>query len=84
MRIAVIGGAGGMGRITTADAAASDRVERVLLVDRDAERAAEIAQAHENVEVRAPGESAADMRAALAGANAVVNAASHRLNLPVM
>jgi saccharopine dehydrogenase (NAD+, L-lysine-forming) len=84
MRIAVIGGAGGMGRVTTADAAGSDGVERVLLVDRDAERADEIAAAHENVEVRAPGESAAEMRAALAGADAVVNAASHRLNLPVM
>ena len=35
MRIAVIGGAGGMGRVTTADAAASDGVEHVLLVDRD-------------------------------------------------
>ena len=73
-----------MGRITTADAATSDGVERVLLVDRDADRADEIAAAHENVEVRAPGESAADMRAALDGADAVVNAASHRLNLPVM
>jgi lysine 6-dehydrogenase len=84
MRIAVIGGAGGMGRVTTADAATSDGVERVILVDRDEERAAEVAAPHENVEVRAPGESAADMRAALAGADAVVNAASHRLNLPVM
>ena len=55
MRIAVIGGAGGMGRITTADAAASDGVERVLLVDRDEERAAEVAAAHENVEVRRAG-----------------------------
>jgi lysine 6-dehydrogenase len=84
MRIAVIGGAGGMGKVTTADAAASAGVERVLLVDRDERRAAEIAAAHDNVEVRAPGESAEDMRAALAGADAVVNAASHRLNVPVM
>ena len=73
-----------MGRVTTADAAASEGVECVLLVDRDEERAAEVAAAHENVEVRPPGESAADMRAALAGADAVVNAASHRLNIPVM
>jgi lysine 6-dehydrogenase len=84
MRIAVIGGAGGMGKVTTADAAASAGVERVLLVDRDERRAAEIAAAYDNVEVRAPGESAEDMRAALAGADAVVNAASHRLNVPVM
>ena len=40
MRIAVIGGAGGMGRVTTADAATSEGVERVILVDRDAARAA--------------------------------------------
>ena len=73
-----------MGSVTTVDAATSEGVERVLLVDRDAERAGVLAAAHPNVEVRAPGDSAADMRAALAGADAVVNAASHRLNLPVM
>jgi saccharopine dehydrogenase (NAD+, L-lysine-forming) len=84
MHIAVIGGAGGMGSITTADAARSDGVERVILVDRDADRAAQIAAAHDNVEVRDPGASAQDMRAALTGSDAVVNAASHRLNMPVM
>jgi saccharopine dehydrogenase (NAD+, L-lysine-forming) len=84
MRIAVIGGAGGMGRVTTADAAASEGVERVLLVDRDEAGAAELAAAHDNVEVRAPGEGAGGLRAALEGADAVVNAASHRLNMTVM
>jgi saccharopine dehydrogenase-like NADP-dependent oxidoreductase len=84
MRIAVIGGAGGMGRVTTADAATSEGVERVLLVDRDAARAAEVAEAHANVEVREPGEGAAGLLAALAGADAVVNAATHRLNVPAM
>jgi saccharopine dehydrogenase (NAD+, L-lysine-forming) len=84
MRIAVIGGAGGMGRVTTADAAGSEGVERVLLVDRDEQGAAEVAAAHTNVEVRTPGEGAPGMLAALAGADAVVNAATHRLNVPVM
>jgi lysine 6-dehydrogenase len=84
MRIAVIGGAGGMGRVTTADAATSDGVERVLLVDRYTARAAEVAAAHANVEVREPGAGAAGLLAALAGADAVVNAATHRLNVPVM
>ena len=84
MRIAVIGGAGGMGRVTTADAAASEGVERVLLIDRDEARAAELAAAHDNVEARPPGEGAAGLRDALEGADAVVNAASHRLNLAVM
>ena len=55
MRIAVIGGAGGMGRVTTADAATSDGVEQVILVDRDASRAAEVAAAYGNVEVRDAG-----------------------------
>lgn len=73
-----------MGRITIADAATSEGVERVLLVDRDAARAAEVAAARANVEVREPGEGAAGLRIALAGADAVVNAASHRLNVPVM
>jgi lysine 6-dehydrogenase len=84
MRIAVIGGAGGMGRITTADAATSDGVERVILVDRDEARAAEVAAAHANIELRAPGDGADGLRSALAGADAVVNAATHRLNVPVM
>jgi lysine 6-dehydrogenase len=84
MRIAVIGGAGGMGRVTTADAATSDDVEQVILVDRDSGRAAEIAALHSNVEVREPGEGATGMLAALTGADAVVNAATHRLNVRVM
>jgi saccharopine dehydrogenase (NAD+, L-lysine-forming) len=84
MRIAVIGGAGGMGRVTTADAATSEGVERVILVDRDASSAAEVAAAYGNVEVREPGEGAAGLLAALAGADAVVNAATHRLNVSVM
>ena len=84
MRIAVIGGAGGMGRITTADAATSEGVERVILIDRDGARAAEVAAAHANVELRAPGDGADGLRSALAGADAVVNAATHRLNIPVM
>jgi saccharopine dehydrogenase (NAD+, L-lysine-forming) len=84
MRIAVIGGAGGMGRVTTADAARSDGVERVILVDRDEAGAAEVAAGHANVELRAPGDGGDGLRAAVAGADAVINAASHRLNLDVM
>ena len=55
-----------MGRVTTADAATSDGVERVVVVDRDEERAANIAAAgYGNIEVRAPGEGAAGLLAAL-------------------
>src|SRR4029077_1767790 len=53
-------------------------------VDRDEAGAAEIAAGHANVEVRAPGAGADGPRAAVAGADAVINAASHRLNLDVM
>src|SRR4029077_20305140 len=84
MRIAVIGGAGGMGKGTTAHAAPSEGVERVILVDRAAARAHEVASAYANVEVREPGEGAAGLPAALAGADAGGNAATHRLNVSVM
>ena len=84
MRIAVIGGAGGMGRVTTGDAATSEGVERVILVDRDAALAHEVASAYANVEVRAPREGPQGLRDALSGADAVVNAATHRLNVSVM
>ena len=56
-----------MGRVTTADAATSEGVEQVILVDRDASRAAEVAAAYGNVEVREPGEGAAGLLAALGG-----------------
>ena len=73
-----------MGSVTTADAARGDGVEQVILVDRDEAGATALAAAHANVEVRSPGEGAEGLRAALSGADAVVNAASHRLNLAVM
>lgn len=82
MRLAVIGGAGAMGRVTVADAARSEGVEEVRIVDRDVERARRIADALGGVvTVGSPsGELARD----LDGADCVVNAASHTLNVPVM
>ena len=74
-----------MGRVTTADAAASDGVERVILIDRDEVRAAEVAAgARERRGARAGRGRGGHCCAAITGADAVVNAASHRLNLPVM
>ena len=73
-----------MGRVTTADAATSEGVERVILVDRDAARAAEVAAAYAQRRGARAGRGPAGLRAALAGADAVVNAATHRLNVPVM
>ena len=43
MNIAIIGGAGGMGRVTTRDAAASDGVDEVRIVDLDADAASALA-----------------------------------------
>jgi saccharopine dehydrogenase-like NADP-dependent oxidoreductase len=81
MRAAVIGGAGGMGRVTVADLARSPGVEEVRIVDLDDARAHEVARRLGGpVTVRA----AADLDDALGGVDAVVNAASHRLNVPVM
>ncbi len=81
MRIAVVGGAGAMGRVTVADAARSDGVEEVWIVDRelDAAERARVWAASPNVTIRS-----GELAAALDGADAVVNAASHTLNVAVM
>lgn len=82
MRIAVIGGAGGMGRITCADAARSSGVEEVVIVDRDLDAAYALAsELRGTVRVAAAG---AGFAAAIDGCDAVVNAASHALNMAVM
>jgi saccharopine dehydrogenase-like NADP-dependent oxidoreductase len=82
VRIAVIGGAGGMGSVTVRDAARSAGVEEVRIVDRDGERARDLAAAIGLGTVRvAP---AGELAEAVRGCDAVVNAASHTLNLDVM
>ena len=82
MRIAVVGGAGGMGRITCADLVRSRDVEVVVILDRDEARARVFASTLGPKAVVA--EPAAGFSPALVGADAVVNAASHALNLEVM
>ena len=82
MKIAVIGGAGGMGHITCTDAVRSSGVEEVVIVDRDAERAAALAaRLGGAARAASPG---ASLPEALDGCHAVVNAASHSLNLEAM
>jgi lysine 6-dehydrogenase len=82
MRIAVVGGAGGMGRVTATDLARSPGVEEVRIVERDEEAARLLADAL--------GEPARAVAASggfaetLDGVDGVVNAASHRLNVEVM
>jgi saccharopine dehydrogenase-like NADP-dependent oxidoreductase len=71
-----------MGSVTVRDAAASPGVEEVRIVDRDEARAQELATATglDSVRVAPPGELADVIR----GCDAVVNAASHTLNVAVM
>ncbi|MFN8187882.1 MAG: saccharopine dehydrogenase NADP-binding domain-containing protein [Gaiellales bacterium] len=82
MRIAVIGGAGGMGRVTVADAARGEGVEEVRIVDRDTGRAERLAA--ELGGVVTVGTASADLAREIGGVDCVVNAASHMLNVPVM
>jgi lysine 6-dehydrogenase len=82
MRIAVVGGAGGMGRVTATDLARSPGVEEVRIVERDEEAARVVASAL-GEPVRAVAASGG-FDATLDGVDAVVNAASHRLNVEVM
>lgn len=70
-----------MGRVTVADLARAPEVEEVRIVDADESRARELANRLGSPVGVAP---AGDLDAALAGVDAVVNAASHRINLPVM
>jgi lysine 6-dehydrogenase len=81
VKIAVVGGGGAMGRVTVRDAARSDGVEEVWIVDLD-DAAAESVR----VWIDSPNVSTrkGPLGEVLAGADAVVNAASHRLNLDCM
>ena len=82
MRIAVIGGAGGMGRVTVTDAARSEGVEEVRIVDLDAAGAKRLADQLGDPVVVGSGEGG--FAEAIRGADAVVNAAGHAFNLRVM
>jgi saccharopine dehydrogenase (NAD+, L-lysine-forming) len=81
VKIAVVGGGGAMGRVTVQDAAQSDGVGEVWIVDLD-DAAAERVRAW----VDSPKVSTrkGPLGEVLAGADAVINAASHRFNLDCM
>ena len=86
MRIVVLGGAGAMGRVTVADLARSTGVEEVRIAD--VNRAAAETLAREiGGPARAgyvPGAYHLALVEACGGADVVVNATSHKLNVPVM
>jgi saccharopine dehydrogenase (NAD+, L-lysine-forming) len=70
-----------MGRATVADLGADSDVSEVRIVDRDRERAREVVTSAGGAATVAEADA---LDEAIAGVDAVVNAASHRLNLPVM
>jgi saccharopine dehydrogenase (NAD+, L-lysine-forming) len=87
VKVAVLGAGGTIAPAIVRDLAESDEVSHLLLLDLDAERAAAVAERHGNskataaaVDARADGALAA----ALAGADALVNSASYRVNLAAM
>ncbi|MEX0755431.1 MAG: saccharopine dehydrogenase NADP-binding domain-containing protein [Actinomycetota bacterium] len=88
MRIAVVGGGGAMGSITAADAARSEGVSAVTIIDVDPDRENRPRSDRSSAEGVAIGVEIAPDRAArrsaLEGHDVVVNAASHTLNVEVM
>jgi lysine 6-dehydrogenase len=87
MKVCVLGAGGTIGPAIARDLAGSEEVAELLLLDLDAARAAAVADAIGSANVRAAGIDAGDAPAcarAIAGADAVVNSASYRLNLRLM
>jgi lysine 6-dehydrogenase len=87
LTVAVLGAGGTIAPAIVRDLAASEEVERLLLLDLDRERAAEVAEAHGagKATAHAADASAADALAgAIEGADVLVNSASYRINLDAM
>lgn len=84
MRIGVVGGAGAMGAVTTTDLANSSGVGEVVIVDPDIDRAGHLAaRLADRADVSVHGTDV-DLRRALSGCSAVVNASGHARNISVM
>ena len=85
-RIAVVGGAGAMGRITVRDLAETARDAEIVVVDRDAKAARRLARAMPRPVrvIEADASDPAGLARALAGTNVLVNACHHDFNLRVM
>jgi saccharopine dehydrogenase-like NADP-dependent oxidoreductase len=85
--VAVVGGAGAMGRITVRDLAETAGPDvRILIADRNVRAARQLAHAV-GARARAVGVDVTRVAAtarSLAGAFAVINCCQHQLNLPVM
>jgi saccharopine dehydrogenase (NAD+, L-lysine-forming) len=86
MKVAVIG-AGAMGRAVLQDLVAARELERILILDAEAERAREVAAALGDPRAQAGSVDATAVdqtAAALRGIDVVVNAAQYTVNVPVM
>ena len=88
MTIAVVGGAGAMGRITVRDLAETAGPEvKILVADRNERAARQLARSLGGARARAVGVDVTRVAAtarALEGAFAVINCCQHQFNLPVM
>ena len=84
MRIAVVGGAGAMGSVTSTDLARSPGVTQVVIIDPDVARAQDLAdrlRTHSDFDVHG---TSGDLASALHDCSAVVNASGHARNIEVM
>ena len=87
MRIAIIGGAGAMGRVTAMDLSENDKVKEILIADYQSEKAEECAAGFNDPRVKASfvdANKVDDMAGLLQGYDAVINAAQYYVNLNVM
>jgi lysine 6-dehydrogenase len=85
MKVAVLGAGGTIAPAIVRDLADSDQVESLLLLDLDAERAAQVAERHGAGKARAQGADAkAGLARQLGEAEVLVNSASYRINLAAM
>jgi saccharopine dehydrogenase-like NADP-dependent oxidoreductase len=85
--VAVLGAGGTIAPAIVRDLAGSEEVDRLLLLDIDQQRAADVAEAHGGDRASAQAVDATDSGAlvtALGGAGLLVNSASYRINLDVM
>jgi saccharopine dehydrogenase (NAD+, L-lysine-forming) len=87
LSVAVLGAGGTIAPAIVRDLAASEEVDRLLLLDLDRERAASVADAHGASKASARAIDASDpeaLAAALQGVEALINSASYRINLDAM
>jgi len=85
VKVAVLGAGGTIAPAIVRDLAESEEADELLLLDLDGERAAAVAERHGARKARSRTVDArAGLTTALAGADLLVNSASHRVNLHAM